>query len=102
MPHPERSEAQSKDAPGLSNLPLRVFAALFIVLFAVAVVPVLRSGVLPLVDYPNHLARMAIIARLPHDPILQHYYALAWRPIPNLAMDVLVPPLLGIMPLLAA
>jgi hypothetical protein len=85
-----------------SELSPHAFAALFVVLFVVACVPVMVGGILPLVDYPNHLARMAVIARLPHDPVLQQYYALAWRPIPNLAMDVLVPPLLRFMPLVVA
>ena len=78
------------------------FAALFASVFALAALPVARTLILPLVDYPNHLARMALIARLPHDPALQQYYALAWRPIPDLAMDALVPPLLRILPLAAA
>jgi hypothetical protein len=78
------------------------FAALFGVLYALTAVPVIAGSVLPLVDYPNHLARMAVLAKLPHDPTLQAFYALAWRPIPDLAMDVLVPPLLRVMPLFIA
>jgi hypothetical protein len=85
-----------------SRLSPGTFAALFAALFALAAVPVLLCGILPLVDYPNHLARMALLARLSHDPMLRQYYALAWHPIPNLAMDALVPPLLGVMPLEAA
>lgn len=82
-----------------TSLAPRHFALLFIVLFALAAVPVFSCGILPLVDYPNHLARMGLIARLPHDPGLNRFYALDWRPIPDLAMDVLVPPLLHLMPL---
>jgi len=78
------------------------FAALFAALYAVAALPVIACDVLPLVDYPNHLARMAVLAKLPHDPTLQAFYALAWRPVPDLAMDVLVPPLLRVMPLFVA
>jgi hypothetical protein len=85
-----------------SRLTPWAFAGLFAVLFALAAVPVVRCGILPLVDYPNHLARMALLARLAQDPTLQRFYALAWRPIPDLAMDVVVPPLLRFMPLLAA
>ncbi len=85
-----------------SRLGPESFAALFGVLYALAAVPVIAGGLLPLVDYPNHLARMAVLAKLPHDPTLQAFYALAWRPIPDLAMDVLVPPLLRVMPLFLA
>jgi hypothetical protein len=84
------------------HLSPRAFAGLFVCLFAIAAVPVLICGILPLVDYPNHLARMTLLARLPQDGLLQHYYALAWRPIPDLAMDALVPPLLRLMPLASA
>ncbi|MDI9408253.1 MAG: hypothetical protein QM523_03295 [Candidatus Pacebacteria bacterium] len=48
---------------------------------------------LPLVDYPNHLARMVIIADGGKSPMLAHYYGLEWRALPNLAMDLIVPPL---------
>ena len=85
-----------------ARLSFRRFAALFAALFLLSLVPLTLTGVLPLVDYPNHLARMDILARLPQAPVLQSYYALAWRPIPDLAMDLLVPPLLRMVPLLLA
>ncbi|HUZ74355.1 MAG TPA: hypothetical protein VMU87_15335 [Stellaceae bacterium] len=90
---------QGLDPSRLSPL---AFAALYAAFFALAAVPVLRAGMLPLVDYPNHLARMQLLASLPHDATLQRFYALAWRPIPDLAMDVIVPVLLSVMPLAAA
>jgi hypothetical protein len=82
-----------------SQLSFRRFAPLFAVLFIVAMLPVLLCGTLPLFDYPNHLARMHILAALPHSAALQRYYAIVWRPLPNLAMDLTVPPLLHLMPL---
>lgn len=85
-----------------ARLSFRRFAALFAALFLLSLVPLTLTGVLPLVDYPNHLARMDILASLPQAPALQPYYALAWRPIPDLAMDLLVPPLLRLVPLLLA
>jgi hypothetical protein len=85
-----------------SRLTPRAFAALFAALFVLAALPVLRSAIPPLVDYPNHLARMAILAHLAQDATLQQFYVLAWRPVPNLAMDALVPPLLAVLPLEAA
>jgi hypothetical protein len=88
-----------RQGPDWSRLSPRGFAALFAALAALAALPVLLCGILPLVDYPNHLARMQLIARLQFDPDLQRFYALAWRPIPDLAMDVVVPPLLHLLPL---
>lgn len=77
----------------------RVFAALFLGLSIAAGIPLFLCDVLPLFDYPNHLARMYLLAHLPSVPALQQFYALAWHPLPNLAMDALVPPLLGFLPL---
>lgn len=85
-----------------SRLSPLAFAALYAAFYALAAVPVLRAGILPLVDYPNHLARMQLLASLPHDAALQRFYALAWRPIPDLAMDAIVPLLLPVVSLALA
>src|SRR5215469_16077076 len=77
----------------------RRFALLFIALFAAASLPVLACDSLPLFDYPNHLARMHILSDLPQSPVLQQFYEIAWRPLPNLAMDAIVPVLAQLMPL---
>src|SRR5271165_2176647 len=85
------------------NDPLRLdsaaFAALFVILATLACLPVLLCETLPLIDYPNHLARMHILSELPSSARLQDYYAIAWQPLPNLAMDLTVPPLARLMPL---
>lgn len=83
----------------LSRLSFRRFAPLFAALFAAAALPVLLCDSLPLFDWPNHLARMHILADLVRSEPLQRYYAVAWRPLPNLAMDLIVPPLARAMPL---
>lgn len=75
------------------------FAVRFVVLFALACLPVILTHNLPLFDYPNHLARMYLLDTLPSSPELQQYYAIAWRPLPNLAMDLIVPPLGRLLPL---
>jgi hypothetical protein len=82
-----------------SRLEARQFASVFLMLFAFAAAPVVLCDILPLFDYPNHLARMHILARAPESPALQSYYAIAWRPLPNLAMDAVVPVLARLMPL---
>jgi hypothetical protein len=86
----------------LSALGARRFALLFAALFAVAAAPVLLCDTLPLFDYPNHLARMHILADLARSPDLQQFYAVVWRPVPDLAMDAIVPALAQIMPLAIA
>jgi hypothetical protein len=84
------------------NMSFRTFAARFAVLFALACLPVLFTANLPLFDYPNHLARMYLLDTLPTSPVLRQYYTIAWRPLPNLAMDLIVPPLGHVVPLAVA
>jgi hypothetical protein len=90
-------ESQGSTTPAFSR-----FAPIFLALFAAASLPVLLCDTLPLFDYPNHLARMHILADLPHSAALRQFYAIAWRPLPNLAMDAIVPFLAQIMPLASA
>ena len=68
-------------------------AIVFALLLSAALAPVLWFS-LPaaMADYPNHLARMFVIARA-GTAQTQPYYDVHWAIIPNLAMDLLVPPL---------
>jgi hypothetical protein len=68
----------------------------------IALLPLALVVVPPLVDYPNHLARMHILGMFDRSPALQAYYAVQWRPLPNLAMDAVVPLLARVMPLALA
>ncbi len=77
--------------PSLSYIGL-VFA-----LTATMFIPFFLSAPLPLSDLPNHIARMHIIAHLDESAFLQRHYRLDWQLLPNLAMDVIVPPLAKIM-----
>ena len=75
------------------------FWAIFAALLAVAALPVLLAPLPPLFDYPNHLARMYLLIHLPEQAALSRYYELRWAALPNLGMDLLVPPLARLMPL---
>src|SRR5262249_8987103 len=59
---------------------------------AIVLVPVVVYPLPPLADYPNHLARMHVIASIGSDPDLARYYDIHWQIIPNLIMDFVVPP----------
>ncbi len=67
-------------------------------LCAVLLFPLLLTDVPPLLDYPNHLARLYALAFLPADPVLARFYQARWGIIPNLALDLTVPPLIKIFP----
>ncbi len=56
--------------------------------------PLLLTEIPPVLDYPNHLARAYLLAFGPGDPVLSRIYVPHWAIIPNLALDLLLPPLL--------
>ncbi len=59
---------------------------LLLTLAAGLLLPVWMVRHLPLVDYPNHLARTFILAH-PQDEVLSRYYAADWSPNPYWLMD---------------
>lgn len=78
------------------------FAIAFWVLTAIVLVPVFSVAVPPMADYVNHLARMNVIALQGSDPFLDAFYRIDWQLIPNLAMDLIVPPLTRVMSVYSA
>ena len=72
-----------------------IYGALLIVSLA----PIWAVAVPPLVDYPNHLARMYILAHAGNSEILRNFYEIHWAVLPNLAMDLVVPPLAHVFPI---
>lgn len=75
-----------------SEQPLLVTAQ-FAVIAALVLLPLFYVVLPPLQDYPNHLARMHAITVIDHDPLLSGFYEVEWSLIPNLVMDLIVPPL---------
>jgi hypothetical protein len=65
-------------------------------------VPILAVEVPPLSDYPNHLARCFFLAFGTDDSVLSSMFAAHWAVIPNLAVDLILPPLMRVMPPLVA
>ena len=64
--------------------------------------PLLISDVPPLLDYPDHLARGWLLAFGAADPVLSKIYQPHWAIIPNLATDVVWPPLMHLVPVYVA
>jgi hypothetical protein len=73
------------------QLRFSTLAWIFTGLFLITLVPFGLCSPMPLSDYPNHVARMHIIAHLAQSADLAKYYSVKWEFIPNLAMDILVP-----------
>src|SRR5437588_215467 len=65
-------------------------------LFLLSISPVLIVDVPAMVDYPNHLARMHVLA-VAGTPNANPFYEVTWRLYPNLAMDLTVPWLAKLM-----
>ena len=62
----------------------------FAVLLVVSLSPLLFVAIPAMVDYPNHLARMYILASA-GTPSANPFYQTAWAFYPNLAMDLVIP-----------
>src|SRR5438105_9966863 len=72
--------------------------ALWTICAAITLSPVLWVRIPPLIDYPNHLARMWILVHGAEIPELAANYVVRGRILPDLAMDLVVPALSWVMP----
>jgi len=79
--------------PSESSGALRVWGA-FALLMMLVTVPLFSTVLPPLIDYPNHLARVRLLIEGGNA-----FYAVRWAPLPNLAQDLIVPALAWLMPL---
>lgn len=70
-------------------------------LVAAALAPTLMVDIPAMADYPNHLARMYILAAA-GTPDQSSYYQVTWGLYPNLAMDLIVPQLARLLGVEAA
>ena len=66
--------------------------ALVAALFLCSLAPALVAPLTGMVDYPDHLARIALLARA-GGADANAYYLSAWAPLPNVALDALATPL---------
>jgi hypothetical protein len=70
----------------------------FGLLCLILVAPLALVDVSPLLDYPNHLARAVVLASAETDPIFSSMYGPRWAIIPDLGIDLVLPPLLHVLP----
>ena len=63
------------------------YAAVYALLTAIVLFPIMMVKAPGLVDYPNHLARMYILSHYDQSDALRRFYEIHWRPFPYLAMD---------------
>ena len=77
----------------------RGFAVANLLVCSLLLIPLLLVDVPPILDYPNHLARLYLLAFAAADPVLSQMYAAHWHVIPNLVIDASIPPLIRMLPL---
>jgi hypothetical protein len=104
MPKSSTPKARTTAKPASKAAPRRISGfsgvqvlVLFLVCTLLISIPVWTHPLPPISDYINHLARMHVIANLASKPLLAQFYEVDWQVIPNLTMDLLVPPLAKIM-----
>src|SRR5260370_42202710 len=80
------------------RLRLAVLTLAGLLLGALAAYPIVSTQYMPLLDYPNHMARMHVLLEAGRSSLLDQFYLIRWRPLPDLAVDLVVPLLAQIMP----
>jgi len=80
----------------------RAYYVLLWAVLAVLLIPIWMVKYPGMLDFPNHLARCYIIAHYHDNPLWQQRYMLVHDPIPNLAIESIVVPLLRFFSLLVS
>ena len=80
-------------------IPALVWRASLAGLCAILLAPLLLVEVPPLLDYPNHLARLFVLALGGNDPVVAGFYTARWSIIPDLGIDLIGPPLIHVLPI---
>lgn len=89
----------SRPAADEQTLSIGLFGLCFFGMAVALLIPVALVDVPPLTDYPNHLARAYFLAFQSEFPVLRTMFEAQWAIIPNLALDLILPPLLKLFPL---
>ena len=93
------SSLPSRTASRFVNpVPGFAWSASLVGLCVILLAPLLLIEVPPLLDYPNHLARLFVLALGGSDPVVDKFYTPRWSIIPDLGIDLIGPPLLQVLP----
>ena len=76
-----------------------MFAVAFCLVSIVIIAPLLVIDTPLLADYPNHVARMHVLGNVDNIILLSERYETSFDLIPNIAMDLVVPRLMHVMPM---
>lgn len=70
-----------------------------VAVMAAALLPLAATPVVPLIDFYNHIARLAVLAGISGNPVYSANYAPAWSMLPNIGLDVIGLVLLQLVPI---
>ncbi len=102
---PESASSPSGASAALSSSPSRIHRGYWALLALVTVIlclPVLNVRYVPLTDFPSHLASAYIMFHYHQIPVYQRYFTFNVAPIPDLALEIIIPLLLHFMSILTA
>jgi hypothetical protein len=80
----------SSNLRSLDDFKSSTIAVLFVLLVAIASIPIITHTLPPLSDYLNHLGRTYIINKIGFDPDLTRFYFTRWQALPNLIIDIVM------------
>jgi hypothetical protein len=86
MHSPDARAGSTLDRPG--EFSGSAIVVLFVVLMALASIPIVTHALPPISDYINHLSRTYVINHIGTDPDLARFYFVKWQVLPNLMIDV--------------
>jgi hypothetical protein len=78
----------------------KFYYVILLMVFLIILIPIWMVKYPGMVDYPNHLVRCYILAHYHDSPQWGQRYYLDYVPLPNLAIDLIVTPLLRLFPLI--
>ena len=73
--------------------------AAFVALACLLLVPFAATRIPPLLDFPDHVAEMFVLAQAPDDAVLSQVYSIHWTVVANSGVELLMPLLLRWLPL---
>lgn len=80
--------------------PASAHSATIAAIFAVALIPLLLTPVLPFIDFYNHVARFYVLSHLDSVAALAENYRARWTLLPNIGLDVIITGLVRAVPAL--
>ena len=96
------TDARALPKDSVSQIATNYPVALCTGIFLLSLMPLIVAPVLPMIDFYNHVARFLVMAKIDQSTVLQQNYAVSWKVLPNLGLDVLAQPIFRIFPTLIA